>query len=134
MEETRGCPHGQHDHAGGGRHRQRLRRRAPLPGSGAGTRHRPVRGDHAGRRPAWLLWPDSENWSDGEINFPEGELGGEVFAFMHHRGRPDEQDWFATRAGLSDWHTAVIEWTPRRVRFLLDDAVVGVSKDPALIP
>jgi len=90
----------------------------------------PVRG----YKIAWLLWPDSEKWSDGEINFPEGELGGKVFAFMHHRGNPDEQDWYATRARLSDWHTAVIEWTPRKVRFLLDDVVVGVSKDPDLIP
>jgi beta-glucanase (GH16 family) len=87
-----------------------------------------------GYKIAWLLWPDSEKWSDGEINFPEGDLGGHAWAFMHHRGRPTRQDWFASRARLADWHTAVIEWTPRRVRFLLDGVVMGTSRDPDLIP
>jgi beta-glucanase (GH16 family) len=90
----------------------------------------PVRG----YKLAWLLWPDSERWSDGEINFPEGELGGNTWAFMHHRNRPVEQDWFSSPALLEQWHTAVIEWTPDTVRFLLDGALLGESKDRRLIP
>lgn len=87
-----------------------------------------------GYKLAWLLWPDSEDWSDGEIDFPEGSLGGNTMAFMHHRGKPVEQDRFTSAARLQDWHTAVIEWTPDSVRFLLDGAGVGESTDRRLIP
>ena len=77
-----------------------------------------------------LLWPDSERWPfDGEINFPEAELGGEVYAFMHRKGATSgsDQDWFRTSATYRDWHTYVIEWTPESVSFLLDGTLVGRS-------
>ena len=35
---------------------------------------------------------------------------------------------------MTGWHTAVTEWTPKSVRFLLDGKVVGSSPDPAMIP
>jgi hypothetical protein len=36
---------------------------------------------------AFLLWPDSGHWPfDGEIDFPEADLNGHIYAFMHHKG------------------------------------------------
>ena len=87
-----------------------------------------------GYKTAWLLWPDSENWPDGEIDFPEGNLTGSISAFMHHKGNPEAQDAYPTSATYSTWHTAVIEWTPDAVTFYLDGQVIGRSTDTADIP
>ena len=84
-----------------------------LPGFGAG----------------WLLWPDSNNWNDGEINFPEGGLDETMHGYVHCPGDPS-RNCQVTNTGVrfsSGWHTAVIEWTPGQVKFVLDSAVVGVS-------
>ena len=87
-----------------------------------------------GYKTAWLLWPDSENWADGEIDFPEGDLTGTISAFLHHKGDPHAQDGYSTRAIYAAWHTAVIEWTPQSVTFYLDGRVIGTSTNPAVIP
>lgn len=88
----------------------------------------------AGYKVAWLLWPDSENWSDGEIDFPEGNLNQKVEAFMHYRNAPTSQDGYRTSATFTSWHTAVVEWTPKSVKFMLDGATIGTSTDPTKIP
>jgi beta-glucanase (GH16 family) len=83
-----------------------------------------------GYKGAWLLWPASEVWPrDGEIDFPEGDFDSTIWAFMHRQGATagSDQDWFSTSARWTDWHTAVTEWTPSSVRFLLDGQVVGTS-------
>lgn len=87
-----------------------------------------------GFKVAWLLWPDSERWADGEIDFPEGELDGTIGAFLHHRGDPEEQQVFTSGATFTRWHTAVIEWTSAEVRFLLDGEPLGRVTDRAIIP
>ena len=87
-----------------------------------------------GYKVAWLLWPDSDEWSDGEIDFPEGNLDASVAAFMHYRGNPEDQDVYRSGATFDAWHTAVIEWTPQSVRFILDGTVIGESRDQAKIP
>ena len=84
----------------------------------------------AGYKVAWLLWPDSENWPhDGEIDFPESNLNGTINAFMHHQDgtSSSDQDAYPTNARYSSWHTAVIEWLPTRVTFILDGNVIGNS-------
>jgi hypothetical protein len=87
-----------------------------------------------GYKTAWLLWPDSEKWADGEIDFPEGNLTGTISAFMHHKGDPTSQDAYPTSATYGNWHTAVIEWTPQSVTFYLDGSVIGKSTSTADIP
>ncbi|MGC0363558.1 hypothetical protein ABH922_001542 [Rhodococcus sp. 27YEA15] len=79
---------------------------------------------------AWLLWPQSEVWPrDGEFDFPEGGLAGNVGGFHHYSGAGSCvggcQD-VARNIGakFTDWHTYTIEWSPGRVRYLLDDQVV----------
>jgi Malectin domain/Glycosyl hydrolases family 16 len=81
----------------------------------------------AGYKTAWLLWPDSDNWDEGELDFPEGNLDAHILGFAHHRGNPHEQDAFSTQAGYGSWHTATTEWTPGRVTYLLDGVTVGTS-------
>jgi hypothetical protein len=78
---------------------------------------------------AWLLWPQSENWPlDGELDFPEGPLSDTVGGFQHFAGAGScdgcKQPSIDIGARYTDWHTYTIEWSPDRVRFLLDDTVV----------
>ncbi|MFD4291843.1 glycoside hydrolase family 16 protein [Rhodococcus sp. NPDC058505] len=79
---------------------------------------------------AWLLWPQSERWpADGEFDFPEGGLAGTVGGFHHYSGAGSCvggcQDVAADiGARFTDWHTYTIEWSPGRIRYLLDDRVV----------
>ncbi len=84
-----------------------------------------------GYKIAWLLWPDSETWPrDGEIDFPEGNLDGEISAFMHRQGATanNDQDAFSSGVAVSgNWHTAIIEWTPGSVQFILDKRILGTS-------
>ncbi|MBO0791141.1 MAG: discoidin domain-containing protein [Ktedonobacteraceae bacterium] len=83
-----------------------------------------------GFKTAWLLWPDSQNGGiaakDGEIDFPEGDLDGTINAFMHPRDG-SEQDAFDSGASYTSWHTASIEWTPGKVKFILDGKSIGTS-------
>ena len=88
----------------------------------------------AGYKVAWLLWPDTDNWQEGEINFPEGNLNDRAWGFMHHRNNPTSQDWYRTFATFTSWHTAVLEWTPKFVRYTLDGKVIGTSTDTTKIP
>jgi hypothetical protein len=112
---------------------------APLPKLSATKPYGQLYGRHAvrfradalhGYKTAWLLWPDSSRWpADGEIDFPEGDLDQGICAYMHHMGAtsPSDQDWFCPRAAFTSWHTAVIEWTPTAVRFVLDGQLAGTS-------
>ncbi|HEY9311188.1 ricin-type beta-trefoil lectin domain protein [Williamsia sp.] len=78
---------------------------------------------------AWLLWPQSEVWPrDGEFDFPEGELSGTVNGFHHYAGAaacPSCQESVTNlSARFTQWHTYTIEWSPGRIRYLLDNTVV----------
>ncbi|RKH89968.1 glycosyl hydrolase family protein [Corallococcus sp. AB045] len=80
-----------------------------------------------GYKVAWLLWPDSEVWPrDGEIDFPEGDLNGTISGFMHRQNGTSggDQDAASSSARFTSWHTAIIEWTPGRCRFILDGTVI----------
>lgn len=76
-----------------------------------------------GYKTAWLLWPDTDNWNEGEIDFPEGNLNETIGGFNHcaNIGNPQRNcAQVHTQARYTDWHTVTIEWTPGRVRFYLD--------------
>lgn len=85
-----------------------------------------------GFKVAWLQWPDSEEWDDGEIDFPEGDLTGTIGAYHHCANIGDpERNCFARDTTLSfqNWHTATLEWTPGRVSFFLDGQQIGTSTE-----
>jgi glycosyl hydrolase family 16 len=84
-----------------------------------------------GYKTAWLLWPDSGERAEGEIDFPEGNLTGTISAFLHPidaRSSSDKSS-FATSATYRTWHTAVIEWLPGKCTFILDGRTIGVVTD-----
>ncbi|MDI3318377.1 glycoside hydrolase family 16 protein [Pinibacter soli] len=83
----------------------------------------------SGYKYAWLLWPKSNQWNDGEIDFAEGHKNNGSAAFMHFEGAPRQQDKFKLPdVDMSQWHVFSCEWTPSKVVFLLDDKVFGVSE------
>jgi hypothetical protein len=84
-----------------------------------------------GYKTAWLLWPDSGERREGEIDFPEGSLTGTISAFVHpvDAGSASDASSFSTRATYRSWHTAVIVWEPGRCTFVLDGKVIGTVTD-----
>jgi len=83
-----------------------------------------------GWKTAFLLWPQSEVWPrDGEIDWPEGSIGGSIAGFMHRQGGTSggDQDYGSSTARHSDWHTYVIEWTAGRRCVMSVDGVVVLN-------
>jgi Tfp pilus assembly protein PilE len=82
-----------------------------------------------GYKVAWLLWPQSEIWpGDGEIDFPEMNLTSpNVTGAVHRRGAVSGSDQYtiAEPMDVTEWHTAVIEWSPNLVELYLDGEKVG---------
>jgi hypothetical protein len=75
-----------------------------------------------GYKLAWMLWPSSDNWNQGEIDFPEGILGGVIHGYAHDvSGDPARNVFGFDSPPSTDWHTAVVEWTPGRLTYRLDD-------------
>ena len=75
-----------------------------------------------------VLWPDSGAWpKDGEIDFPEADLGKPIHGFVHYqKGRSrSDQAGFVSSATYAKWHTATITWLPGSVTFQLDGHLVG---------
>ena len=78
---------------------------------------------------AWLLWPDSKQWpQDGEIDFPEGDLGKVIYAAVHGmEGGIHTDDVFRPNVPYGSWHTATTEWRPDGIEFFLDGKSIGIS-------
>ncbi|WP_133767547.1 glycoside hydrolase family 16 protein [Amnibacterium kyonggiense] len=75
-----------------------------------------------GYKIAWLLWPDSDDWTRGEVDFPEASLDSTITGSTH-RNDGDPSDfayYFDTAQPLGGWHTATIDWEPGRLTFVLD--------------
>lgn len=79
-----------------------------------------------GFRVAWLLWPDSGNWNQGEVDFPESWLTGEIDGFNHCLNNPGKNCYWV-KSGISPnaWHTVTINWTPKLLSFIIDGKVIG---------
>ena len=90
--------------------------------------------DVPGYKIAWLLWPVSDDWVEGEIDFPEGQLGGKIVANSHDVTGDPSVNAFSRGTGVTmdDWHTATIEWSPSRVAFVLDDRRWTTSEPDAI--
>ncbi|MGN8050891.1 glycoside hydrolase family 16 protein [Curtobacterium sp. 22159] len=79
---------------------------------------------------AVLLWSDDNEWSHGEVDFPEGALGAPAWLNVHCLADPGEKCvQHDTGVSLQDWHTYTIEWTPGRMSFLVDGTVVGSTTE-----
>jgi hypothetical protein len=78
-----------------------------------------------------LLWPDSEDWGDGEIDFPEAGFDEEPTAYHHCLApRPaDNCSIFKTGASWEQWHVYRIEWRPTGTSYYIDGRLIGTNTD-----
>jgi hypothetical protein len=66
-----------------------------------------------GYKIAWLLWPDAYSeglatWpQDGEVDFPEGDLAGGFWAFMHSRWADRDRDRRHRSGGEQGGHVLI---------------------------
>jgi len=94
-----------------------------------------------GYKMAFLLWPSSDDWNEGEIDFPEGNLGEKLYgasakagSYTNGRMTFDPPVHSFTPTDSTDWHTATTEWTPGSVKWYWDGVLVGETTDPAAVP
>ena len=83
-----------------------------------------------GFKTAWLLWADAGDFrTQGEVDFPEGDLSGEIMAFLHeaNAGGQDIQNGYPSGQKYTSWHTAIIDWQPTKISFILDGKTIGSS-------
>lgn len=100
---------------------------------------------------AWLLWPDSNDWAEGEIDLQESctDLdGGDVCVYTHGScaTTPCPQDGGSTNVGYRDGpatctnqpgvtdcgqtvHRAEMWWKPGEVSYALDGVLVAHTED-----
>jgi hypothetical protein len=80
-----------------------------------------------------ILWPLSNVWNEGEIDWPEGDLDSSVRPASAIPGTfnssADTMQFLPVNpkyaaGGQTGWHTATVEWTASNVRFLWDGKVV----------
>jgi len=94
-------------------------------------------GNAAGYGSAFILWPESQNWGEGEIDFPEGELTGNTNLYQHNLGN-NPGGTSLQKEGISnwsDWHTATVEWVPgKTLRYYMDGKLIAQETNPANIP
>lgn len=76
----------------------------------------------------FLLWPDDNNWNEGELDFAEGGYTGTIHSYAHCIGNPSN-NCLAVDTGVpfTGWHTATVDWKPGLVTFYLDGKVTGTS-------
>lgn len=80
-----------------------------------------------GNGAAFMLWPTSGTWSDGEIDFPEGNFEDSPSAFHHSMTPGKEADRVQIGTGVSwrDWHTYTVDWVPgESVTYSVDGKVL----------
>jgi hypothetical protein len=74
------------------------------------------------------FWPT--NNTNGEIDFPEGDLTSAMHGALHRiAGGKPWWDFYST-ATFSSWHTATVEWTPTAVTYILDGTILGTRTSP----
>jgi hypothetical protein len=88
-----------------------------------------------GYKIAWLLWPSNDVWSQGELDFPEADLDQTIEGYAHDvTGKPERNAWAVdSGSSMTDWHTAVIEWSPSGLTYTLDGHSRTTS-DPRALP
>jgi hypothetical protein len=78
---------------------------------------------------AFLLWPDSNVWGDGETDYPEGNFADQIHVYEHCLGANAPSNCLTVNTGASwqAWHVATTEWSPTSVKFYLDGTLIGTD-------
>lgn len=90
----------------------------------------------AGYGGVFQLWPATQLWAEGEMDFPEGDFGGQMNLYHHEVGaNPANNYLVASNLGTWDqWHTGTIEWVPgTSARYYLDGVKVGEVTNAAQV-
>lgn len=76
---------------------------------------------------AFLLWPVSDNWAEGEIDYPEMPWGAKIAGYVHEIGDPaNNSDQFTSHMSTEvGWRTATVEWYPGVLAFYLDGILIS---------
>jgi Glycosyl hydrolases family 16 len=94
-----------------------------------------------GYKIAFMLWPVSNDWNEGEIDWPEGNLNGSMLAASRVKGSyadgvmavdPAVHRYSPTDS--SDWHIATTEWSPGKVKWFWDGKLIGETTRPSGVP
>lgn len=91
-----------------------------------------------GNGAAFMLWPTSNVWAEGEIDYPEGNFETAPSYFHHSMTAGNEfaATTASTKVSWRDWHEYSIEWIPKKsVTYLLDGRVLKtITKDVPTTP
>jgi hypothetical protein len=91
-----------------------------------------------GNGAAFMLWPTSNVWSDGEIDFPEGNFESNPMVFHHSMTPGQEAERIQVDTGVSwrDWHTYKVDWVPgESVTYSVDGKVLQtITEDVPTTP
>ena len=94
-----------------------------------------------GYKIAFMLWPSSDDWLEGEIDWPEGELNGKMYGVSAIKDSPlkgparfDPTTRNLAPTDATDWHVATTEWTPGKVKWFWDGVLVGETTMPEGVP
>ena len=81
-----------------------------------------------------MLWPSSDDWNDGEIDWPEADLGGtprpaSAVPGSYRDGRMTFEPAKEAFAGsdTTEYHVATTEWDRGIVRFYWDGKLVTTT-------
>ncbi|ROP66010.1 glycosyl hydrolase family 16 [Curtobacterium sp. PhB130] len=83
-----------------------------------------------GNGAAFMLWPSSNTWSDGEIDFPEGNFEATPMAFQHSMTPGQEANSTMISSGVNwrAWHTYSVEWIPgKSMTYSVDGKVIRTT-------
>jgi hypothetical protein len=91
-----------------------------------------------GNGAAFMLWPSSNTWSDGEIDYPESNFEDSPMLHQHSMTPGQEANNTASTTGASwrGWHTYSVQWIPgKSVTYLLDGKVIDtITQDVPTTP
>ena len=84
---------------------------------------------------AILLWPDSENKDDGELDMMEVPSETRDAAhFVVHWSPQNKIDGAKVPGDFSQWHTFAMEWLPDPITWYVDGVKRYENRDKAVIP
>ena len=94
-----------------------------------------------GYKIAFMLWPSSDKWIEGEIDWPEGDLDGPLYGASAIKGSSkngpmkfDPRHRVYSPTGPGDWHVATTEWTPGKVKWFWDGELIAQTTVPSGVP
>lgn len=84
-----------------------------------------VKTSGAGWKSLFIIWPESDEWNDGEYDWMEQTAGSDCYGgFMHYPGDPRRQEVLpqnsASCVGSAQWHHVAFEWTATSLKGWVD--------------